>query len=277
MTSRGHHGLLLQHSMLWTPSNLPAAPSIWVDDNSALTVVSGAASAWSNSRGSAGGSFNNGTAADRPTVSFGALNNRRVLVFDGSSDSLIGSGGAINSVMRNTGQGWTFAVAKQNVATGANKQIFQYATPTGTTRFGVDAGTGSGAWLIGARRTDAMGAATLTDASTHNDTSWHIGYFHVNWSAATARIVTDGGTPTDSGSFLTAGLTSNTDSLRVVIGANAALTAWGNVSIAAVLGSSGSLPSDDDRQRLEGWAAWRYGLVGNLPIGHPYKAAPPLL
>jgi hypothetical protein len=33
--------------------------------------------------------------------------------------------------------------------------------------------------------------------------------------------------------------------------------------------------SDDTRQKLEGYAAWKWGLQGLLPSGHPYKAAPP--
>jgi hypothetical protein len=33
-----------------------------------------------------------------------------------------------------------------------------------------------------------------------------------------------------------------------------------------------------DRQKLEGWESWYDGKAGaNLPIGHPYKSAPPLL
>jgi len=31
----------------------------------------------------------------------------------------------------------------------------------------------------------------------------------------------------------------------------------------------------DDRQKLEGYLAWKWGLEGNLPAGHPYKSAPP--
>ena len=33
--------------------------------------------------------------------------------------------------------------------------------------------------------------------------------------------------------------------------------------------------STADRQRLEGWCAWRYNLVANLPAAHPYKSAAP--
>ena len=30
-----------------------------------------------------------------------------------------------------------------------------------------------------------------------------------------------------------------------------------------------------DRQRVEGYLAWKWGLQANLPVGHPYKNAPP--
>ena len=30
-----------------------------------------------------------------------------------------------------------------------------------------------------------------------------------------------------------------------------------------------------DRQLVEGYLAWRWGLEGNLPAGHPYKSAAP--
>src|SRR5262252_144332 len=33
--------------------------------------------------------------------------------------------------------------------------------------------------------------------------------------------------------------------------------------------------ADADRQSLEGFLAWRFGLQGLLPAGHPYKASPP--
>jgi len=30
-----------------------------------------------------------------------------------------------------------------------------------------------------------------------------------------------------------------------------------------------------DRQRLEGYLAWKYNLVSNLPLAHPYKTVRP--
>lgn len=38
----------------------------------------------------------------------------------------------------------------------------------------------------------------------------------------------------------------------------------------------GLFTSDADRAKVEGWQAWRFGLVASLPGGHAYKAAPPV-
>jgi hypothetical protein len=36
-----------------------------------------------------------------------------------------------------------------------------------------------------------------------------------------------------------------------------------------------TLADAGDRQRLEGYLAHKWGLQGNLPADHPWKAAPP--
>jgi hypothetical protein len=37
-----------------------------------------------------------------------------------------------------------------------------------------------------------------------------------------------------------------------------------------------SVLSTADRQLIEGYLAWKWGLQGQLPVGHPYKNSPPL-
>jgi len=36
-----------------------------------------------------------------------------------------------------------------------------------------------------------------------------------------------------------------------------------------------AVPSVATRQKLEGYLAWKFGLEGNLPTGHPYKGHRP--
>ena len=35
------------------------------------------------------------------------------------------------------------------------------------------------------------------------------------------------------------------------------------------------VPTTQERQRLEGYLAWKWGLEANLPVDHPYKTTPP--
>jgi len=51
---------------------------------------------------------------------------------------------------------------------------------------------------------------------------------------------------------------------------------WGSLNgrIAEVVVAN-TLADAGDRQRLEGYLAWKWGLQGNLPADHPWKAAPP--
>ena len=47
-------------------------------------------------------------------------------------------------------------------------------------------------------------------------------------------------------------------------------------SIGEVVMINGTV-TDDDRQKLEGYLAWKWDLVSNLPVGHPYKLTRPLV
>ena len=49
---------------------------------------------------------------------------------------------------------------------------------------------------------------------------------------------------------------------------------WSNSNISEVIVCNTDL-STDDRQKLEGYLAWKWGLTANLPSNHPYKFAPP--
>jgi hypothetical protein len=50
---------------------------------------------------------------------------------------------------------------------------------------------------------------------------------------------------------------------------------WGSVYQFVGCTSAAALNDTDLHQRLEGWAAHKYGQQATLPAGHPYKSAPP--
>jgi hypothetical protein len=49
---------------------------------------------------------------------------------------------------------------------------------------------------------------------------------------------------------------------------------WGPIAEVLMLSTRAS---EGDRQRVEGYMMWKWGLQANLPVGHPYKSAPPLV
>jgi hypothetical protein len=56
----------------------------------------------------------------------------------------------------------------------------------------------------------------------------------------------------------------------------AVATYYTNVTVGEVLVFHTAI-NTDTRQRVEGYLAWKWGLVANLPAGHPYKNAAPTL
>ena len=60
----------------------------------------------------------------------------------------------------------------------------------------------------------------------------------------------------------------------VSVGAYIDGTLAANLTAGEFIIVSGTL-STGDRQKLEGYLAWKWGLEANLPSGHPYKLLPP--
>ena len=92
------------------------------------------------------------------------------------------------------------------------------------------------------------------NSTTHN--IWNNG----NWSTKSSGTVT--GTATNSCPIAVGGWYNNSTQPAV------------NISIAELVFYNTAL-SDSDREKIEGYLAWKYNLTSNLPIGHPYKNNPP--
>lgn len=66
----------------------------------------------------------------------------------------------------------------------------------------------------------------------------------------------------------------NTDATAGALGGRANNSNYFQGHIQAAIAGS-ALPTDDEAQRLEGWAAWEFNLVSLLPADHPYKNEAP--
>lgn len=258
----------------WSPLSL--SPPIWLDDDSSV-VGSTNASSWSN-RGSIGGAAEQPDGLKQPVILAANLNGRRVLSFDGIQDttsdkmSVTGS----TSVLQNVGAAACFAVVKKRgTDVGGYRSLL--------TILGNDADWRFGSFLsftpvlnkasLYIRRVNAD-TPVLGSSTTGIDGTWNLVWWIQDYAAGAGKVIVNGTTEFDAPLGTAGNTTNSAGSTGVIIGGNAGDTLAADVDLAAI-GVLNALPTTDQIQRTEGWAAHRYGLTANLPSGHPYKTVAP--
>lgn len=150
-------------------------------------------------------------------------------------------------------------------------------------RFRVGSGAGARAMIgrgdaalnavyAGGRRLDSDGWDGIA-SNTNYSNNWVVIVAVLDYALARAEMSVNGTVTTDT-SFQTAGNSTNAAALNFVIGhsGGGASGAYGDY---AELGAIRGAVSAADRERLEGYLCWAWGLQASLPIGHPYKTSPP--
>jgi hypothetical protein len=259
---------------LWTPADLPNGTlSLWLDaaDSSTITVVAGGVSEWREKSG-----FNrHATAATRrPNVTI--VNGLDVINFTASGATRLDTP---NFTIAPTRQFCTFAVV-------------------------------SGAGLLGGSTFRRIWVTKNNGDSSSPGSTYPQGYFGSGANAGTAMqiaggsgitapIVTGLGTGPQllTGAFGTAGLAANENSISANGGAQSVLTGQtGALSTTGIrIGSDVNTSITNSWnswigeiimtlallfpqvQAIEGYLAWKWGLVANLPTAHPFKNRPPLI
>jgi len=130
-------------------------------------------------------------------------------------------------------------------------------------------GTETSAPRIAVRRTTNDSFQILTDAGSVNTPSGsvtegnnYLALFYFNSTSSTIRI---------NGSFVNIGSIANNSFTSLNIGGN-----FGeDQSLNGFIDELVAFTDPNDQQIVEGYLAWKWGLQGNLPIGHPYKNFPP--
>ena len=252
----------------WTPSNLTTAAKIWLDSD---TAVAGEVSSIANI-GSIGGTFNQPAPSLRPYIVESVINGHNVMRLDGVDDIISLVSADAGNLFRNTGKGWFFSVVKSI----SGYALFDCRTPANSARFLVRANPG--VQQLNIRRLDSN-TTTFVSASAPSD--FYIRFDLMDWQTATGKL-RQNGLEVASKSLGTAGLTSDTAS-------NSNAISFGNTylnpvsgeyfggDIAFAIAGSGVFPTSQEIQKLEGWAAHKYGLTANLPSDHPYKILVPVL
>lgn len=245
----------------WTPAELGASLSLWLDadDASTITLNGSTVSQWSDKSGNAH-HFAQATAANQPVYSTGALNGKNVINFV-STDSLTRAAIPFNDLGNNslyvvgnrTGKAGTFNVALI-LARAANRTrsiLFDFSSAE------------SGRWGTYTNQPIPSPAGFV-------DATYKICEMIADQDTNSYQFYQGG---TSQGSNGVVNSTTGFSSSSCFIG-NDQFNSWLEGNIAEVIFCD-EKNSDADRQRIEGYLAWKWGLEANLPVGHPYKTTPP--
>jgi hypothetical protein len=252
-------------SSVWTPAELGPDLVLWLDadDASTITLNGSTVSQWAD-KSSNGYSVSNGTAATQPDYLATGFNGKPTLQVVGGDFLERGT----TALGRNVG-GMTCALvglhpAGQTFASNAAEVFITTNTVLGVTRFAsspnVSTSTGN-RYAVAGRREDAdsyASASSSTDSLANRGNPW-VRVAQRAYSDGVANHWTNGAQDMSNEvlGVQTAGNTSDTDSLRLSIFTGAGAMPTGTQLSEIVL--THSTMTNDDRQKLEGYLAWKWG------------------
>lgn len=257
--------------VLWTPENITT--SMYFNADNVTIDGSNRVSQWTDLSGNDRHAVQSNNS--RKPIANTFTGGQNALSFDGVDDLLwVGS----TDYLDNVSGAWIFSV--NNLASKSGyTAIVSSILSTGNGH--IVNGFYNDKYRIGSRRLDSDSFVTLVDTTAISGAS-HITFSQVDFANADSFLYVDGTQNASSTSHGTSGNTSSTYTYNTVIGAYAGSESGSdynsgiNGKLGCVVIGAGVL-SSSDREKLEGWAAHKYGLQSSLPSGHPYKNTPPLL
>jgi hypothetical protein len=247
---------------LWTPADTTEA--LWLDgaDSATITLSGSAVTQWNDKSGN-GRNVSQATSAARPAYSIGGFGGKNCLDFDGG-DSLSRASGITSGTY--TGPLNIYWVAARDTASGGTILTERTTSLVGVSQWFTEVGlrfiSSDG---LNNSSNNTIGLADFGNLSTGGGVVSHFhspGSRDLLWLNGSSITVTAGTASNISG---TAGFQ--------VGRREGAFQFWdGKICEIIVVTTS---QTTTQRQQFEGYLAWKWGLEGNLPVGHPYKSVPP--
>ena len=243
---------------LWTPAEIDIAIWLDADDASTITLATGV-SEWRDKSGN-GRHAVQATGSLQPALTAGGLNGKDVITWDGTGKFLTGA------YSRTLGAQSVFAVFKYT-GTEVAARIFTQS----------NAGTD---WQIAGGYIPILRNGTTAAICSHAagtmyssvaaalDTPMVFGAVHTGTTSSNRK---DGGAEATSTFTISAAITRYLLGIATE-GYGGALT--GLIAEVVVIDAA---VDTETRQRIEGYLAWKWGLVASLPADHPYKSAAPTI
>ena len=284
---------LTKNTLIFNPRSLTGC-QLWLDaadvnGNGNLPLTNTSISSWVDKTGNAR-NFTQNTGGSQPTFLTNILNNRPILRF---SNQFLSNAGY--SLFANASSGLAifivFRTTNVNAQTGIFTQMWNGTTNYTETELGFSYATGAGYSLanigsVGFHR--GNGAVTETAPSTLATNTFYI---------MSAMCANSGSTPSSIGIFLNGVSTAASDfgtgflntsgfyspgsypvfpTSAVYVGARNDRGPINNFfpgDIAEIIHYNSSL-SGSQREQVEGYLAWKWGLTSSLPSSHPFKNSP---
>jgi hypothetical protein len=243
----------LGRSQGWTPAAIGSALALWLDadDASTITLNGSTVSQWDDKSGN-NRNVVQATAANQPPYTASGIN-------------------SLGSLDITTAPRWLTYLEAGTVTSATIAAVAQYANTLDTSR---------AASFSTATGVDRQSLAPASDGSLRYDGAFFAG----SATPTTAFVRVSTRTPTQAIDWRNGATAITTTppvdpiarNFNVGNGMPLNFLAIGTFTgkIGEVVGSHTAL-STDDRQKLEGYLAWKWGLEANLPGDHPYKNAPP--
>lgn len=148
----------------------------------------------------------------------------------------------------------------------------------GGTNYAISVGDGNGRIEVGVSDQDMPGPLSWNHGdgnSDHGDVASGAGQVITSWQRSSGTDYSDDAVylfGNVSARTASSGLTNSPNlSGNTTLAPPGVLTYAGTITELIIAESD----SDDTRQRLEGYLAWKFGKAGELPASHPYKNEPP--
>lgn len=247
----------------WTPAKI--STSLWLDaeDTGTITLNGSTVNQWNDKSGN-GRNATQATVANQPNYNASGLNDKPAITFDGTLKFLSVSSATINNIILNNSYS-AFTVGRANSAPSNSNDGFSNSGFWGD----------NGGYISNYFRSNNSIGAYNWDGN--NDVTTQAYTFGTNiisgveLSNGSLRLRQNGDTETTIASGPTLILSGVLRIGKVFTDATPNFTG----AISEVIFIRGSV-STTDREKIEGYLAWKWGLVSNLPVNHPYKNAAPV-
>lgn len=250
----------------WTLDDLLVLPQIKLLADRSVVLNANLVKQW-NSVGSISGAMaGNNNQSGQPE--YESLMNEPVIKFNSGRNL---SSPAISLVAKNsTSKTWIFATVSADSNISAIRRFLNIPFDNTNVAISITLSSTGGMFAAGARR----GVEVFGSVSDHFTAGVFAFLFKVNWLTNEVELIMNG-LSVGKGNMVSNGAPVINGSARISGDINGSYPANGTGAYNILVGSEVDYPSDEEIDKMFGWAAHRYGFTDRLPLNHPYKINPP--